>query len=100
MIGFFMQLGNNAEQINASHDLAIDAERLVTELSEAQRHAEALVTTGNPVRADQALAMLTLADGKLEDLRVATPDDQIDVRQQFGADRRIYRGFPPPDPQF
>ncbi len=102
MIGFFMQLGNNAEQINASHDLAIDAERLVTQLSEAQRHAEALVTTGNPVRADQALAVLTLADTKLEELRAATPEGEIEVRQQFGVIaasiedfRRQIRGFDP-----
>ncbi|EAQ29088.1 methyl-accepting chemotaxis receptor/sensory transducer [Erythrobacter sp. NAP1] len=84
LIGFFVELGNRAEQINVSHDLAIDAERLVTDMSEAQRHAEMLVTTGDASRANESLARITIADAKLDDLRDATAGQDMEATDRIG----------------
>jgi methyl-accepting chemotaxis protein len=65
----FVEIGERAESINVSHDHAIAAERLVVELSEAQRHAEMLVTTGNERRGAAALAELDLVEDRIADLR-------------------------------
>lgn len=69
IISGFMQVGNRAESINATHDRALEAERLVVELSEAQRHAEMLVATGDLARAREVLRELDAVDFKLNAMR-------------------------------
>ncbi|MEQ8772186.1 MAG: methyl-accepting chemotaxis protein, partial [Erythrobacter sp.] len=64
-----MRLSDRAESINVIHDHAIAAERLVVDLSEAQRHAEMLVARGEAARGEAALASLAAADTKAGDLR-------------------------------
>mgnify|MGYP006269028925 CR=1 FL=1 len=65
----FMRLSDRAESINVIHDHAIAAERLVVDLSEAQRHAEMLVARGDAARAEAALDSLAAADTKASTLR-------------------------------
>jgi methyl-accepting chemotaxis protein len=67
-IGGFIELGNRAERINLTHDHAIEAERLLVHLSESQRHAEVLVISGDPKRADAALGELATADTNIASL--------------------------------
>lgn len=65
----FMQVGERGEQINATHDLAIESEQLVVHLSEAQRHAEVLALSNDSSRAPLAIEELAGADSKLAILR-------------------------------
>ena len=67
-LGYY-QLGDRGEQIAAQYDYSMDAERLVTALSEAQRHSEMLLAAGENVRAEAALERLDLADEKVAALR-------------------------------
>ena len=69
VVAGYIQLGDRARQIAAEHDHAMDSERLVAVLSEAQRHAEMLVARGEDIRADAALERLDVADGKIAELR-------------------------------
>ena len=69
VVAGYIQLGDRAEQIAAEHDYALDGERLVAVLSEAQWHAEMLVATGETIRTDAALERLEVADQKLAELR-------------------------------
>ncbi|MEM1195446.1 MAG: methyl-accepting chemotaxis protein [Pseudomonadota bacterium] len=96
----YMHLGDRTEQIAAEHDLALDAERLVGVLSEAQRHAELLVARGENIRTEAALEKLDAADKALSDLRVQLGSvDAASVERiaqiQSGVDdfRRQVRGF-------
>jgi methyl-accepting chemotaxis protein len=61
-IGGFVELGDRAQRINLTHQHALEAERLVTHLSESQRHAEMLVTGADTARARAALDALAAAD--------------------------------------
>lgn len=70
ILGYF-QLGDRAERINATHDNALAADRLVLDLSEALRHTEVLVATGDDARASSALDRLARAQTKIEPLRTA-----------------------------
>ena len=79
----FMQVGERAEQINATHDLAIEAEQVVSHLSEAQRHAEVLVIAGDSSRGSLALTELSNADQKLSDLRSAIDADDATAADQI-----------------
>lgn len=78
----YLQLGDRADRIAASHDVAIAAERLVTDLSEAQRHSEAYFTTGDTTRSSAALARLQAASVKVEPLKdaVGGMSDELDER--------------------
>ena len=73
----FMRLSDRAESINAVHDHAIAAERLVVDLSEAQRHAEGLVSSGEEDRAQAALDRLADADAKAGELRAMVRQDNV-----------------------
>ncbi len=66
----YIHLGDRAEKIAANHDYAMDAERLVTNMSEAQRHSEMLIESRENVRALAALEELELADAKIVGLQV------------------------------
>ncbi|KPP88949.1 methyl-accepting chemotaxis protein [Erythrobacter sp. HL-111] len=70
----FMRLSDRAESINTIHDHAIAAERLVVDLSEAQRHTEMLVARGEADRGEAALRRLADADKKAGDLREMVRD--------------------------
>ena len=71
VIAGYIQLADRAEQITAQQDQAMDAERLVAILSEAQRHSEMLVQTGAQDRGLQAAEQLDLAAAKLPELRAS-----------------------------
>ncbi|MFU7528740.1 methyl-accepting chemotaxis protein [Qipengyuania sp. ASV99] len=77
IISGFMQVGARAEKINVTHDHALASERLVVDISEATRHAENLVATGDPEREGSALAQLELADAKLAELREMVIDTNM-----------------------
>ncbi len=68
VVGYF-QLADRAETIADRHDHALAAEQLVVELSEAQRHAEMFIATGDQQRAQAAMAELTSATEKTATLR-------------------------------
>ncbi|QUL36720.1 methyl-accepting chemotaxis protein [Erythrobacter sp. JK5] len=70
----FLQLAWRAESINATHDRALAAERLVVDLSEAQRHASRFLLEGEPARARSALDRLDRAEAKVEPLRTTIAD--------------------------
>ncbi len=69
VIAGYIHLGDRAERIAADHTYAMDAERLVTVMSEAQRHAEMLIASREGVRASAALEELEIADAKIAGLR-------------------------------
>lgn len=69
VIGGYIQLGQRASQISAEHEYAMDGERLVALLSEAQRHSEMLVAKGEDSRGDAALEQLDFASDKVLELR-------------------------------
>ena len=54
VVAGYVQLGQRGERIRATHEAALQAERLLVQLSEGQRHAEMLVTTGDATRARAA----------------------------------------------
>ena len=68
VIAGYFQLSMRAEQIAHEHHLAMDAERLVTSLSEAQRHSEMYLTTGESVRANAARSQLDNAGTRIAEL--------------------------------
>jgi len=74
IIGGFFKIGDRATAINETHDNALAAERLVVDISEAHRHAEALVFTGANERANTAMRELDNAEAKLENLRELVRD--------------------------
>ncbi len=57
----YVQLGQRAETIRATHDAALKAERLLVQLNEGQRHAEMLVADGDAARARAAREALDRA---------------------------------------
>ena len=61
-IGGFVELGDRAKRINQTHGYALEAERLVTRLSDSRNHAEVMAITGNDARADAALDELVAAE--------------------------------------
>lgn len=69
IIAGVFEIGNRADRIAGAHDAALAAERIVVDLSEAQRHAEVLVTTGDVSRAQASLTQLDEAASKAAGLR-------------------------------
>ncbi|MEO0698514.1 MAG: HAMP domain-containing methyl-accepting chemotaxis protein, partial [Pseudomonadota bacterium] len=102
VIGGYIHLGDRAEQIAAEHDYALDGERLVAVMSEAQRHAEMLVATGETIRTDAALERLEVAEDKVAELRQKVVGEDMTALDRLGlidggiADfRRQVRAFDP-----
>jgi methyl-accepting chemotaxis protein len=62
VIGGFIELGNRADALRAVQQQSLAAERLLVQLSEAQRHAEALTSDDARARASSARETLTAAD--------------------------------------
>lgn len=58
----YVELGQRAEQLDATHSAALEAERLLVQLSEGERHAEMLIATGDPARGRAASAALGRAE--------------------------------------
>ncbi|MGB7418991.1 MAG: methyl-accepting chemotaxis protein [Erythrobacter sp.] len=84
VIGGLIQVDDRGERINSTHDHAIAAERLLVELTQAQRHAEILSLTGNPDRVPQVIEELDRADAKLLELRDMlgeTGDETANLRE-------------------
>ena len=61
VVGGYVELGQRADGIRTTHEAALKAERLLVQLSESQRHAEMLVTDGDPARARAAREALDRA---------------------------------------
>ena len=102
IVAGYIQLGERTDQIAYEHDLALDAERLVAVLSEAQRHSELLVARGENIRVDAALDRLDIADKAVSELRIkvegvdSASSDQLALIQSGVDDfRREVRGFEP-----
>jgi methyl-accepting chemotaxis protein len=76
-IGGLIELGDGAQRINVTHDHALEAERLVTHLSEGQRHAEALVSGGEQARGRAALDELAAAEQTIADLADRLRDNNV-----------------------
>ncbi len=65
----YVQLGDRSEIVENAHRKAIAAERLLFDLSEAQRHTEVFVAGSQDVRAPAALDRLDRAQAKIQPLR-------------------------------
>ena len=61
VVGGYVELGQRGERVRATHAAALQAERLLTELSEGRRHAEMLAAGGDPARERAARAALDRA---------------------------------------
>lgn len=72
-------LSDHAERIAVEHDFALDAQGLVTTMSEAKRHSEALVTSGDPARAAAALEHLAAAEGLIEQLQTKGRSSELET---------------------
>lgn len=74
VVSGYVQLGQRAETIRATHDAALAAERLLVQLGESRRHAEMLLADGDPARGRAARAALDRAAGSAATLasRAAT----------------------------
>lgn len=77
VVGGYIELGARAEGIRTSHDHALKAERLLVQLSEAQRHTEMLVETGDDDRADAARTALGRATENLAVLSQVTRSSNV-----------------------
>ena len=75
----YIQLVERADNINSTHIKAMLAEKLVVDLSEANRHAEVFLLTGDTGRSSSAHARLDAATAKIDDLNklIAGPDSEI-----------------------
>lgn len=89
VVGGYLELGKRAEGIQTTHDHALKAERLLVQLSEAQRHAEMLVETGDEARADAASAALGRASDNLEVLSRVTRSDNVAAYERLAVIREV-----------
>ncbi len=74
VVAGYLQIDERSERIAEAHVKVIAAERLLFDLSEAQRHTEMFVTGGNAVRAQAALDRLAKGEAKIEPLRSMLTD--------------------------
>ncbi|WP_298463761.1 HAMP domain-containing methyl-accepting chemotaxis protein [uncultured Erythrobacter sp.] len=65
----FVKLGQGSESVRNAHENVIAAERLLFDLSEAQRHTEMYLAEGQDERASAALDRLDRAESKIAPLR-------------------------------
>lgn len=72
VVGGYIELGKRTESIRSTHDHALQAERLLVQLSEAQRHGEMMVASGSTARARAARAALDKAAVGITTLAQAT----------------------------
>jgi methyl-accepting chemotaxis protein len=74
VVGGYVELGQRAERVRTTHAAALEAQRLQSELSEGQRHAELLAATGDPSRARAASEALRRAEAAVATLAQGTAD--------------------------
>ncbi|WP_337660907.1 methyl-accepting chemotaxis protein [Erythrobacter sp. Alg231-14] len=74
MIAGFVEVSSSASGMGEAHDQAVVSERIVVDLSQAQRHAETFIANGDTERAAQATARLDQASAKLAQLREVAPE--------------------------
>ncbi len=79
----YVQLADRAELIAERHDHALAAEQLVIELSEAQRHSEMLIATGESERAEAAILELTAATEKTSTLRAVVSETNVQAFERI-----------------
>lgn len=79
----YVQLADRAELIAERHDHALAAEQLVVELSEAQRHSELLIATGERARAEAAILELTAANEKTSTLRAMVSETNVQAFERL-----------------
>jgi methyl-accepting chemotaxis protein len=84
VVGGYVELGQRAERIRTTHQAALDAERLLVQLSEGQRHAEMLAATGDPARAQAASAALAQAAASATDFAPEAKAIGGAAQAQFG----------------
>lgn len=65
----YLQLSEQSKSIEFAHERVIAAERLLFDISEAQRHTEMFVTAGDQARRQAALDRLARAEAKIQPLR-------------------------------
>ncbi|MFM7377958.1 MAG: methyl-accepting chemotaxis protein [Erythrobacter sp.] len=74
VVAGYVELGQRAEEVRVTHAEALQAERLLVQLSEGQRHAELLAATGDPARARAASRALASAEATVAALAQGIPD--------------------------
>lgn len=79
VVGGYIELGKRAEGIRSTHDQAFKAERLLVQLSEAQRHSEMLVASGSETRARAARDALGNAAASIAPLAQATRNNNVEA---------------------
>jgi methyl-accepting chemotaxis protein len=77
VVAGYVELGQRAERIRTTHAAALEAERLLVQLSEGQRHAELLVATRDPARARAASEALDRAEASVAALSDRNRDTAI-----------------------
>jgi methyl-accepting chemotaxis protein len=82
-IGSFVELGNRAQRTSVTLGHAIEAERLVSHLSEGQRHAEMLLASADDERARRALGALDEADTRIAGLTEQLRSDNIPAYERL-----------------
>ncbi|MEO1488229.1 MAG: methyl-accepting chemotaxis protein [Pseudomonadota bacterium] len=92
VFGYF-QLADRAEEVTSELEYALDAESLVTIMSEAHRHSELLVVTREEVHARAALDRLTAADAKINELRNKVRDTNMKAFDRLGAVEAVVEDF-------
>ncbi|WP_245804651.1 methyl-accepting chemotaxis protein [Erythrobacter tepidarius] len=92
-IGGFIELGSRAQRINLILDHALEAERLVTHLSESQRHAEMLVTGRPGARGSAARDHLAAAERVIARLSDALREDNIPAYDRLAVIREGVADF-------
>ena len=85
MIAGFIQVSARADAMGVAHDRAIAAERALVDLSQAQRHAETYLLTGDPARASAAIDDIDTATQSLSSLRELTAGSNDQIAQMIAA---------------
>ncbi|WP_285713569.1 methyl-accepting chemotaxis protein [Erythrobacter oryzae] len=74
VVAGYIELGQRGERVRVTHAEALQAERLLVQLGESQRHAELLAATGDPARARAASRALASAEATVAALAQGIPD--------------------------
>ncbi|MEM8724427.1 MAG: HAMP domain-containing protein, partial [Pseudomonadota bacterium] len=81
----FVKLGQGSESVESAHRNVIAAERLLFDLSEAQRHTEMFLAEGRDERASAALDRLDRAEAKVAPLRAMVRETNPAARDKLGS---------------
>jgi len=89
----YLQLADRAEKVTDELEYALAAEGLVAVMSEAQRHAELLVETGEQDRARAAIEQLDLADARIDELRDRVEGANMEALDRLSAIDAVVADF-------